>query len=206
MIEGEMKMSELMENPLPVPIFEEEDRDESAEEQITFVVDSDKKAEWCLNKIRAAEVEKKNWKAFYDERYKQICREMDATIERMKFYLESYFRTVPHKRTKTQESYQLPSGKLVMKKVAYDFDTTDPAFLEWLKKNKMTEYIKVEESTRWGEFKKFLLKDEDGNFERMPDPDTKEGDPVWRPVTQDGEIVPGVVVSVKQNEFRVEVK
>ena len=30
--------------------------------------------------------------------------------------LGEYFKTVPHKKTKTQEAYQLPSGKLILKK------------------------------------------------------------------------------------------
>ena len=78
------------------------------------------------------------------------------------------------------------------------YDPDDPAFLAWLKESKMTDFIKVEESPRWGDFKKTLPKDENGNFRMMQ---TEEG---LRLLTEDGEVVPGVKVIPQEPEFKVD--
>jgi len=158
------------------------------EEQITFIVDDDQKAEWCLSKIREAEAEKKRWKEFYEERLEKVNAAEDAKIERMRFYLEQYFRTVPHKETKTQASYQLPSGKLVLKKQGPEFERDDDLILAWLKANDEQKYVKTKESVDWMELKKTL---------------TVFGEQV---AGETGEIIPGITVTERPDVFKVEVK
>ena len=174
-------MSELMRED---EILQEED------EQITFIVDDDQKAEWCLGKIREAEAEKAKWKAFYEERLEKICAAEDAKIEHMRFLLEQYFRTVPHKQTKTQESYQLPSGKLVVKQQAPEIKHDDEAIMQWLYENSQAPetYIEIKDSLKWGELKKVLK---------------VAGDAM---TTEDGEIIPGITVTERPDVFKVEVK
>ena len=154
-----------------------------------FEVDDDRKAEWCLEKIREAENEKEKWRAYYADRLEKICREQDATIERMRGYLQAYFDTVPHKATKTQESYQLPSGKLVWKQQAPEYEKDEALILAWLKANGEEQYVKVKEAVDWAELKKRLeICGEQAAF------------------TETGEIVPGIIVAEREPVFKVEVK
>jgi hypothetical protein len=74
--------------------------------------------------------------------------------------LYEYFNTVEHKNTKTQESYQLLSGKLVFKKPKLEANKSEDALLEWCKTN-APEYVKTSESVAWGELKKNLVFVED---------------------------------------------
>lgn len=175
-------MSEL----LKTPEVQEDEELFAEDEQVTFVVDDDKKAEWCLNKIREAEAEKAKWKEYYDEMLKKITDQEDRRIEYMKFLLQQYFRTVPHRQTKTQESYKLPGGKLVLKRQAPEFERDDEALLPWLKEN-IPALVKVKESPDWANLKKHL---------------TIVGDKVADP---DGEIVPGITVHDRPDVFVAEV-
>ena len=129
---------------------------EREQDHPNFVCDTDQKAEWCMEQIRRAEAEKAKWKAFYDEQYKKVCDAEDSTIETMKAFLYSYFETVPHKTTKTEENYRLPSGKLVLKRQEPEFRYEDAELVAWLRANQADKYVKVKESTDWAALKKTL--------------------------------------------------
>lgn len=174
-------MSELISNPIL-------DEEEEQEQDLGFVVDDDQKAEWCLKKIQEAEIERKTWKAFYDNRMAKVDAACDAKVERMKYFLAQYFRMVPHKVTKTQESYALPSGKLVIKQQQPEFVREDGKIAEWLEQSGLVSL--VEKKPKWGEMKKTLGL-------------TVAGDQV---ITADGEIVPGVAAVEREPVFKVEVK
>jgi hypothetical protein len=75
------------------------------------------------------------------------------TIDFMTAQLEAYFDSVPHKVTKTQESYQLPGAKLVRKQQAPEFVKDDAALVSYLKKA-APECVETIEKPRWGEYKK----------------------------------------------------
>lgn len=162
------------------------------EEEVRFTVDDDQKAEWCLDKIREANDEKEKWTAFYMDRLKKICDQCDAKIAFMQEKLKPYFAMVPHKVTKTQESYALPSGKLVLKEQKPEWVHDDAQLLPWVKAN-LPEMIRTKESVDWAELKKELtvIWQEDGT----------------QTITNaDGLIVPGVTVTERPDEFKVEVK
>ena len=162
---------------------------EEEEEQITFIVDDDQKAEWCMQKIREAKEEKERWKKFYADQSAKAEASADAKIARMEFYLEQYFKTVPHKVSKTQESYTLPGGKLVVKEQCPEYTRDDATIIEWMAEHDTSmHFIKIKESVDWAEFKKVLTQ----NGEMM--------------VTADGEIVPGITVIERGPVFKVEVK
>ena len=96
---------------------------------------------------------------------------------------------VPHRKTKTQESYRLLSGSLVLKlpkvKPVYEEDE----LVEYLKESGMPDYIKTEEKARWGELKKLL--------------DLSQGK---HPVIKDtGELVECIRIEETPAEFKVEV-
>ena len=114
-----------------------------------FVCDSDQKAEWCMLQIRRAQAEKEGWKAHYADALKSVTATCDETIARMEQFLYGYFLTVPHKRTKTEENYPLPSGKIMLKAQNTTFEYDDAALIEWLKKNGHADLVKTKEAVDW---------------------------------------------------------
>ena len=154
-----------------------------------FRVTDDKKAEWCIRKIREAQAEKQRWRDYYAEQQRKIDQEADGTIGYFEALLADYFDMVPHKRTKTQESYQLPGGKLVRKQQAPEYLRDEAALLPWLKQN-APELVKVTETPDWATLRKRLI--------IAPDGETV--------ATEDGEIVPGVKAVQRPELFRVETK
>jgi phage host-nuclease inhibitor protein Gam len=153
-----------------------------------FVIDTDAKAEWALQKIREARADRDRWVAWYTDKIKEIKEQTDFDTMNLERMLAEYFATVPHKKTKTQESYKLPGGKLVLKTQNPEYKRDDKAVIEWAKATKgMEQFVKVKEELAWQE-----LKDATEVFE-------------GHIVTEDGEIVPGIEVVNRDAKFSVEV-
>lgn len=157
-------------------------------ESTHYTLKCDQDAEWALQKIKDAEAEKAKWKAFYAERYKAVCESCDLTIQNMSAMLQTYFESVPHKVTKTQENYTLPGGKLVCKRQEPEFTRNDVEVIGWLKDNGKGNFVKTEEALDWGNFKKTL---------------TVMGDTV---ADEDGQIIPGITATQRPDVFKVELK
>lgn len=140
-----------------IDIIETEINEES------FTITDDSTAEWALQKVLSAKAERdrltelvkaeaaklKTHQELIDKRY-----ENSTGFLLSKLY--EYFNTVEHKNTKTQESYQLLSGKLVFKKPKMEANKSEDALLEWCKNN-APKYVKTSESVAWGELKKNLV-------------------------------------------------
>ena len=77
-------------------------------------VEGDVEADQLIKEIREAEETKVFWKAYYQEKLKEVNESCDLIISNNKQRLRMYFDSVPHKKTDTQEKYPLPSGKLVL--------------------------------------------------------------------------------------------
>jgi hypothetical protein len=152
-----------------------------------FVIDTDAKAEWALQKIREARADRDNWVKWYKDKIAEITEQTDFDTMNLERMLAEYFATVPHKKTKTQESYKLPGGKLVLKTQNPEYVKDESAVIAWAKENKLPQFVKVEEKLAWQE-----LKDATAIFE-------------GHIVTEDGEIVPGVEVIDREAKFVVEV-
>lgn len=165
-------------------IFDEE------EEQGTFTIYDDSVAEWCVEQIKTAEAEKAKWKEHYEESLRKVLARQDRIIERMQFYLEQYFLKVPHVKSKTQESYKLPSAKLVIKKQQPDWKRNDETLIPWLKEN-YPELLKS--SVIWDNLKKKLVIHDNGGGVRII-------------ATDDGLVVPGITATDREDVFKVEVK
>lgn len=194
-------LNELMED------MEEADENRPSEEEVRFTVDNDQKAEWCLDKIREANDEADRMQAWYTEQMKKILKRRDARVAFFEEKLKPYFGIVPKKTTKTQMSYALPSGKLVLKKQAPEFERDDTVLLPWLKENGFDEYVKTKESVDWAGLKKIIevagYTDVDGNSglcASIPDPDAK------CLMQANGFMVPGITVTERPDKFVVEVK
>lgn len=158
-------------------------------EQPEFVIDSDTKAEWALKKIAEARKDCEAWVAWYTEKIKQIKEQTDFDTANLEAMLARYFDSVPHKKTKTQETYSLPGGKLILKKqnVEYNYKDHQEETIAWLKQNGGTNYIKIKEELDWKSLK--------------ADTQTVGG----QIVTMDGEIVPGITATERPDKFTVEV-
>ena len=152
-----------------------------------FVIDSDAKALWALKKIKEAREDRDFWLSWYKQKEKEITEQTDFDTMNLERMLADYFATVPHKSTKTQESYTLPGGKLILKKQNPEYTRDDSTVIEWLKANKMPQFVKTEEKLDWAGLKAATAVFE-GNV-----------------VTEDGEIIPGITVTDREAKFVVEV-
>ena len=153
-----------------------------------FVCDDDQKAEWCMLQIRRANAEKDRWKAHYAEALKSVTAACDETIARMEQFLHGYFLTVPHKKTKTEENYPLPGGKIMLKAQNTTFDYNDEELIEWLKAHKGGQFVKVKESVDWDGLKATL---------------SVMGETV---ADEDGEIIPCIAAEEHEPVFKVQIK
>ena len=91
-----------------------------------FVIDSDRKAEWAVNRIKEIAADKQKWLDFYAAKIEAVIDECDYKTSNLTEKLRQYFLTLEGaKETKTQFSYELPSGKLVLKKAKTEFKITD---------------------------------------------------------------------------------
>ena len=82
---------------------------------------------------------------------------LDKEIQFMKDQLRAFFLTIKPKNSKTQQSYSLLSGKLIMKKATTRLTHDDKKIAEWCNHN-ASEYIKrfVINELDWMELKKDL--------------------------------------------------
>ena len=153
-----------------------------------FKIEDDQTAEWALKQIRNAYEEMAKWKEFYDSRYQAVCSSCELTIANMEAMLQSYFENVPHKVTKTQENYALPSGKLVVKKQEPEYERDDDKIIEWLEQNGGEKYVKTKKALDWSGLK--------GNVMVIGETVTDAN----------GEIIPGLKATERPDVFKVELK
>ena len=162
-----------------------------------FDVDNDMKAEWVLSKIRRIRADQKKetdeltrQMQFYKDQMDMIGKKADEDVAFFESMLIPYFADRMDggftKATKTQTTYKLPTGKMVLKHQAPEFERKDEDLLPWLKENR-PDLVKVTESANWAELKKAVK---------------VVGENV---VTKDGEVVPGVKVTEREDKFEVEV-
>lgn len=168
--------------------------DDGPEEQEDLSSDvpvlDDMDAEYLLGRIRKAEAEYARLEIWYTNMLEKARAKRDGIRSWAERNLRGYFETVPYKKTRTQMSYELPGGKLVMKHQEPKFETADAELVPWLKKNGLTGMVKVEESAKWAELKKTLKLSPDGTSM----------------ITEDGEVVPGITVTPREDKFTVTVK
>lgn len=165
------------------------------EDDLSFEIDNDDKAEWALSKIREAQEEHDRLMALVDkqqaaldDRRAQIDRQLERDTEYLKYLLAAYMNSVKCKSTKTQDTYQLLSAKLVRKHAALDFDVDSTKLAAWLQQNGHTALVKTEVKPMWAEVKKLL-----------------SGDPTTGAVTlaDTGELVEGITANQTAEKFSI---
>lgn len=126
-----------------------------------FYIDTDMKADWALRTIKGEYDEVDRLIALAKSRIEELEEEIEKLNLRkeqktgyLKMKLNEYFGTVKKKETKTQLSYKLLSGDLVMKKPTQKIVHDDAKLIERYK-----DYPDVVEYTpklKWAELKKDL--------------------------------------------------
>lgn len=126
----------------------------------TFKIDNDKAADWAITQIHEAEDERDRLIKLAEDQIKDLKDRIEELTTKchndtayLKSLLAEYFAKVPHKETKTQESYKLLSGSLVFKKPSQKINHDDEKLIEYLDG---TEYVETKKSLKWGEYKKVL--------------------------------------------------
>lgn len=162
-----------------------------------FVIDTDAKAAWALQKIKEARDDRDEWVAFYESKISEIKAQTDFDTMNLERMLADYFATVKHHVTKTQESYSLKNGKLILKRQNPEYKRDDKTAIAWLKENGGGQFVKVEEKLDWDGLKKSS--------------GVVDGKVIFgETVNEDGEIVqvavPGIEVIDREDKFVVEVK
>ena len=159
-----------------------------------FSINDDKAAEWAIKKIAAETAETQRLVKVCDEmiaeyalKKQQYAEQLKSKTAYFKGLLNGYFLTVPHKETKTQETYKLPSGKLVYKYAKPKYEVDNLVLADFLANNGFDEYVEVTPKAKWGEFKKLV--------------DVVDG----KVVDANGQIVEGVSVEMTMPEFEVEI-
>ena len=163
-------------------------------ENQSFVVDSDVKAEWAIKKIREEQAEHDRFVAVCQEMIEEYKLKIETAGKKLesdtaffKSQLASYFVTVEKKCSKTQESYKLPSGTLVLKHQKPELQRDEGKLVKFVKELGLNDYIKTKESVDWAELKQTL---------------TVAGD---KCLTADGEVVEGVTVVNRSSVFEVKI-
>lgn len=161
-----------------------------------FNITDDKTADWAVRKIAEEEAEYERIKTLACEQIDEITKKVETAKKRfensteyLRGKLAEYFRSVPHKVTKTTEKYALLSGTLTLKKAVKKLKHDAEKLTEWLAANGYTDFIKIEQSPRWGDFKKLL--DCSGEVAM---------------IAETGEVVEGVILEDAPEEFQVDIE
>lgn len=172
----------------------EEIESEIIDEQVqqAFTIDNDNAAEWAIKKIAEKRAELNRYEMVcqnainvYQMKVAEAREKAQRETSNLEGLLRAYFESVPHKATKTQETYKLPSGTLKLKKGGIEYVRDEESLLPWVKANK-PERIKVKESVDWSGLKAEV---------------TVAGMSV---VDENGEAIPGVTVVDKPDTFTVD--
>ena len=162
-------------------------------EKKPFTVTDESSAEWVLEKME----ENAKARALIEEQYKRMIARHEKWREEALKELEdndAYFQALlrPWAEAKLaggkKKSVKLPSGRVGFRagsktwKIGEEKVTATNATLLAFVKNDDDSFVKVEESVRWGDYKKTLNVTEDGkvvsaNGEVIPDMTCTQGDP-----------------------------
>ena len=173
-----------------------------AEVREQFVCDNDMKAEWCLNKIRKIRAEQKRESdeldrqmQFYQDQKDMLSAKADEEVGFFEGILRGYFQNRVDegftKEAKTRVTYKLPTGSLILKhrEPEFDYKTEQKKAIDFCEKNDLELFVKTKKELSWQELKVLVKVDGDGVV-----------------LKETGEVVPGIKVTEREDEFVVEVK
>ena len=168
-------------------------------EKERFTVTDEASAEWCLEKME----ENEKARALIEEQYKRMIarhekwrEEALAELDNSDAYLKGLLLPWAQKKVADgkKKSLKLPSGRIGFRAGSTSYmigedkvTATHPKLLAFVKED-YAAFIKVEESVRWGDFKKTLHVAKDGQV-----------------VTEYGEVIPDLKAIQGEPSFYVEV-
>ena len=158
----------------------------------------DASAEMILRRLKMAEDQYDRMAAWYDQQKKVLKDIRDQTRAWAENCLRPYMDMVPTTGKKIR-SYDMPGGTLKLAKQDPEYEPVDDDLVPWLEKNGLGEFVEVKKTARWGDFKETLKVDK--KVKTMTD---ENG--VAHVVTPDGEIVPGVNVTIREDKFSIKCK
>ena len=172
--------------------IEEIEETEIENEEKPWEITDDGSAEWAMEQIRKAELEQEKWKKFYADQFAKVEKSTNDTIAYFTGKLQQYFGGVPHHKTKTTESYELPSGKLVLKIQQPEYKRDDEKLMAWAAESGKDELIKTvtKQTFDWAAAKK-----------EMTAYEVLDGHPV-DPFS--GEIIEGLTIEEREPKFVIE--
>ena len=166
---------------------------ENEEHEEGFKVTDDKKADDIIEEMKEIEQEHDRLIELaeakikdLEDRVAKLKVDKETKTSWHKGVLNEYIKTVKTKDTATQSSYKLVAGTLKIKHPKPIPVKDDEKLLQWLKSNKMNNYITNVEKANWGDLKKELVQTDKGY------------------VTKDGEVVEGVTLQENEDVFIVE--
>lgn len=158
---------------------------------------NDLQADWTIEKIKTLKAEYAKKEEVAQAKTQQIQdwlerqkRQTDSSIAFFEGKLREYFESLDEKalkKSKTQISYGLPAGKLILKQQQPKYVVDNEKLLEWLKQSGKSQFIRVKEEPDWASLKKSTTVVVD------------------RIVDENGEIVDGVKVIEQTPKFVVEI-
>ena len=172
---------------------------ENAEKK-PFEVTDEASAEWCLEKLEENAKARKlvnNQFAEMVYRYEKWKSDSLQELNRSDKYLKGLLQTwaVEKLADGKKKSVNLPSGRVgfraggeIWKMGDEKIEATTPALLAFVKEND-DSFVKVQESVRWGDYKKTLNAMKDG-----------------RVATSDGQIIEGMTVTQDAPSFYVNIE
>ena len=159
----------------------------------------DASAELILRQLKAAEDQYDRMKAWYDHQIQNLKDIRDRTRAWAETCLRPYFDMVPTTGKKIR-SYDMPGGTLKLAKQDPEFEVNDAELVPWLEANKLDKFVAVKKEARWGDFKD-TLKDEKKQIRTVA-----AEDGTLRVVNADGEIIPGITATVRDDKFSIKCK
>lgn len=168
---------------------------EDEQQREGWKIENDSQADWALDMIRERQAEYRRFEMVVNDKITQLQEVLKIEKENMQYNvgffqskLAQYFEAVPKKKTKTQETYKLPSGRLVKKFKNPKIVRDDEKLVEWLERSGMTDLVKIKKSADWATLKK----ETEVVGERVVSKHT-------------GEVIEGVTAIEQAPEFKVEV-
>lgn len=166
--------------------FINEIEENEQEERAGFVIDNDQKADWAVRRIAELESDTQKWKDYYKAQSERVAQSNQQRIDYFTALLESYFDTVPHKATKTSEKYKLPSGVLVRKAQAPEYERDDTQIIAWCAENAQSCVENVPK-LKWTALKGLLVENNGQAIDEIT-----------------GEVVPGIKIIPRDPVFAVQ--
>jgi tellurite resistance-related uncharacterized protein len=130
-------------------------------DQQTWTITNDRTADWAAEKVLWEIAERDRLLKLADDRIaelqeqkKLIAEQVENRTQFFKGKLREYFEKVkPSNVTKTRVTYNLLTGKLVLKKQQPEYVRDEAMMVAWAKDN-APQYVQTKESIAWGELKK----------------------------------------------------